>query len=140
LTETFGCVARFKGLKTPFMTSTFQNIARWLFCLPLFAFGIIHITHADILQNFVPSYMPLGGRFWCYASGTSLILAALGISLRKWDRTAALCLATTIYAFALLVHLPACLHGDPSGLSNLLKDFMIASACLVYASLAVHRK
>ncbi|MFN0032184.1 MAG: hypothetical protein ACKVOR_08510 [Flavobacteriales bacterium] len=118
------------------MNFNLSNVARVLFCLPFYVFGFIHYTSADMLQHIVPSYMPFGGLFWVYASGTSLILTATGILIKKWDRLAALCLAPTIYAFGLMVHLPALLDGNPNGKSNLLKDFLIGAACLLYAASA----
>lgn len=111
-----------------------SNIARILFAIPLFAFGISHYLNVDSFQLIVPEYMPFGGVFWTYASGTSLILAGTGILIKKWDRLAALCLAPTIFAFGLMVHLPNLLAGDAASMSGLLKDTMIGAACLLYAA------
>lgn len=118
----------------------FAHFARILFCIPLFVFGLMHYMHADFFQTIVPSYMPFGGLFWTYASGTSLILAGIGIAIRKWDKLAAMCLAPTILAFALMVHLPNLLAGDPSAMSGLLKDTMIGAACFMYAAYAPDSK
>ena len=120
-----------------FLTSTG---ARLLFALPLVAFGLSHYANAEAMSGMVPSYMPLGGMFWTYASGTSLILAAISIVIKKLDYISCLSLAGTVFAFALMVHLPNMMGTDPMmkmmGTVSFLKDTMIAGGALAFAHLA----
>jgi uncharacterized membrane protein len=112
--------------------SNLLHIFRWMFCLPLFAFGLSHYANVEAMQSIVPSYMPFGGYFWTIASGTSLILAGLGIGLQILDKVAALCLAPTIFAFGFMVHFPLAMNGDAMATASFLKDFMIGAAILLY--------
>lgn len=120
-----------------FLTTT---LARYIFAVPFIIFGLLHYAGADSMQNIVPGYMPFGGMFWTYASGTSLILAGISIIIRVLDLISCLSLAGTLIAFALMVHIPNAL-GDNElmkaiGTSMALKDFVMAGGALTYAGLA----
>ncbi|MEZ4800970.1 MAG: hypothetical protein R2809_14595 [Flavobacteriales bacterium] len=120
-----------------FLTTT---LARYMFAIPLIIFGLLHYAGAEQMQYIVPDYMPFGGLFWTYASGTSLILAGISIIIRVLDLISCLSLAGTVIAFALMVHIPNAMSEDPMmksiGTSMALKDFMIAAGALTYAGLA----
>jgi uncharacterized membrane protein len=120
-----------------FLTTTF---ARVLFAVPFIIFGLLHYAGAENMQGMVPAYMPFGGLFWVYASGTSLILAGISIIIRVLDYISCLSLAGTLIAFALMVHVPNMMSEDAMtqamGTVSALKDFIIAGGALTYAGIA----
>ena len=94
------------------------------------------------MQYMVPSYMPFGGLFWTYASGTSLILAGISIIIRVLDLISCLSLAGTLLAFALMVHIPVVMNPAADAMTKgthtamALKDIMLAGGALTFAGLA----
>lgn len=116
------------------------SLGRYLFAVPLIVFGLLHYAGADQMQYMVPSYMPFGGMFWTYASGTSLILAGISIIIRVLDLISCLSLAGTLIAFVLMVHVPNAMSDDAMlktmGTVSALKDIMLAGGALTFAGLA----
>lgn len=116
------------------------SLGRYLFAVPLIIFGLLHYAGAQEMAGMVPSYMPFGGLFWTYASGTSLILAGISIIIRVLDLISCLSLAGTLIAFVLMVHVPNAMSDNAMlktmGTVSALKDIMLAGGALTFAGLA----
>lgn len=80
-------------------------LAGVLYAAPLAVFGTQHLIVAQFIMLMVPVWMP-GRLFWAYFVGIALIAAALSIVLKKYAWLSASLLATMIFLFVLLIHLP----------------------------------
>jgi uncharacterized membrane protein YphA (DoxX/SURF4 family) len=113
------------------------QIARILFGLPFLVFGVYHFIHTQILANLVP--IP-GGVFWVYLTGVALIAASLAIMTKYKARLASLLLAVLLVLFAFTVHLPAAIGGDPSSISQIMKDLALAGGALAISGMVSNPK
>jgi uncharacterized membrane protein len=83
------------------------NIARAgriMFGLCLLVFGAAHFAYAKFTASLVPTWLPLGGLFWTYATGVAAIAAGLAILSGIQARLAAILLTVMYALFGLLVH------------------------------------
>lgn len=108
------------------------RVGRLLFAIPFGIFGILHIMMAGDMVGLVPDFIP-GGIIWVYLTGIALLGACISFVIQKEIATVALLLASMLVIFALTVHLPNVLNGDPSAMPNLLKDISLAGAALIFA-------
>jgi uncharacterized membrane protein YphA (DoxX/SURF4 family) len=106
------------------------TVGRILFGLPFLVFGVYHFIHTQILAGLV--IIP-GGTIWVYVTGVALIAASLAIMTKFQIRLASLLLALFLVLTAFLVHLPSAIGGDPSSISQILKDLVMAGGALVIA-------
>jgi uncharacterized membrane protein len=122
------------------LTST---VARWLFALPFAAFGLNHISNAEVMGTMVPAYMPGGGVIWSYIIGICLILAAFSIAMKKYEQYSGVLLALMLITFVILVHIPAMQMEDQNmktmGMIGMLKDLSLAGGALTFAGMANSR-
>jgi putative oxidoreductase len=116
------------------MTFLTNRIARLLFAIPFGIFGIIHLMNADSLLGMVPEFIP-GGIVWIYLTGLTFLAVSFAIVSQRQVRLASLLLAVILLTFALTVHLPAVLDGNPSALPNMLKDISLAGGALLLAGI-----
>lgn len=107
------------------LTST---AGRALLSLPLFVFGLGHLSNAPAMAGMVPAWVP-GGVLWVYITGIALLAAAVSFNIRKADRLAGLLAALLLAVFAVTVHLPGMLKTvDPAdALANATKMMAFAS-------------
>ena len=96
-------------------------------CITMISFGIDHFLYAQGISALVPSWIPPGAMFWTYFAGTALIGAGIAIILRIQLRLAALLLASMIFLWFILLHIPRAI-ADPYSLkgnevSSLLEAF-----------------
>ncbi len=75
------------------------------YAAPLAAFGAEHLTDASDIVQLIPTWIP-ARVFWAYFVGVALIAAALSLSLKKYVRLTASCLALMFFLFVLLMHIP----------------------------------
>lgn len=120
-----------------FLTTT---LARLMFAVPFILFGLLHYAGAEQMQGMVPTYMPFGGLFWIYASGTFLVLAGISIIIRVLEHISCLLLAVMLIAFVLMIHAPNMMSDNEMmksmGTVSALKDIIIAGGALTYAGLS----
>ncbi len=116
--------------------NTFLSLGRWLFPIPFIAFGLMHLTNAQVMADYVvPAYMP-AKIVWVYLSGVGLLAAAVSMYLGKYDKLATTLLAIMLLLFALMVHLPGVLEGGEKmaqSMPSFLKDLGLAAASMMYA-------
>jgi putative oxidoreductase len=104
------------------------GLGRYLFAIPFLAFAAFHFMGANDMVGMVP--IP-GGVIWVYITGLGLLLAPIAMLIGKYDKLAAALLGLMLLIFALSIHLPNALNGDPGGM---LKDLMLAGGAWMYAT------
>jgi uncharacterized membrane protein len=100
---------------------------------PTFAPGIPQEGPAFIAM---PTWIP-GHAFWGYLTGTIFVVCAMGLTTRRYARSAATVLGATVLALALFVYLPitiAKVSDIANGLNYLAIHFALAGAALLLAS------
>src|SRR5580692_4887342 len=119
-------------------------VARFLIAISIVVFGIDQYLNptfaAGIPQEgpvFVtmPDWIP-GHVFWAYLSGTIFVVCAIGLTTRRYARSAATVLGVTVLALALFIYLPitvAKASDIASGLNYLAIHFALAGAALLLA-------
>ena len=117
------------------MKALTTSVARVLFAIPIFVFGLFHFMNAQQMTGMVP--VP-GGVFWVYLTGVALIAAAIAIALDKLAKLASLLLALLLLLFVLTIHLPGVIKAADdaamaTSMSGLLKDFALMAAALFFA-------
>lgn len=108
------------------------SMGRWIFVLPFAFFGLLHFGPLEFSLPFVPAYLPAPA-LWVYFTGVCLLAFALSAVLGKYDKLAAILLATMLTLFVVLVHLPAALGGAFFSLIGSFRDLAMAGAALMYA-------
>jgi uncharacterized membrane protein len=86
---------------------------RIFFSITMIVFGIQHFVYGDIVAAMIPAYFafPL---YLGYMAGFALIIAGLAIMFNIKTRQVAILLATAIFLWFFLVHMPKA-FADPSG-------------------------
>ncbi len=107
-------------------------MGRWMFVLPFAVFGLLHFGPLEFSLPYVPAYLPAPA-FWVYFTGVCLLVFVLSAVLRKYDKLAAVMLATMLTLFVVLVHIPAALGGAFPSLIGSFRDLAMAGAALMYA-------
>ena len=115
--------------------NSITGLGKYLFALPILAFGVMHFIGAKDMVSMVP--IP-GGIIWVYLTGAALILAALAMLTGKKDGLAAFLLGILLLAF-ILTHvsimgndqLPEMVTGMQPG--SILKNIALAGAAFMYA-------
>ncbi len=110
--------------------NTLPTVGRFMYALPLLAFGAMHFMNAGALAGMVP--IP-GGVLWVYVTGLALIAAAIAIMARKKAVLAAQLLGLMLLSFAIGVHLMGVMNAPDqaamqSSISSMLKDLALAGA------------
>jgi uncharacterized membrane protein len=76
------------------------------FAASLAAFAPEHFHGPDFIKGMVPKWMPLH-MFWVYLVGCALIAAAIGLTVRKFERLSATLLGSMFFLFVCLIYLPS---------------------------------
>lgn len=115
-------------------------VARVLFALPFFVFGISHFAMPGQLAGTVPEFLP-GSVVWVYATGVVHLAASTAIMANRLVRAAGVLLAVMLLTFVATIHLPALLGtgGAGTAMTNVLKDTALAGGALLAAHFAEHR-
>jgi len=82
------------------------QIARCLFGLCAITFGLAHFLAVKETAGFVPSWIPLGQRFWAIATGAFHMLAGVAILTRIQDLLASRLFTVMLIGFGALVWAP----------------------------------
>ena len=120
--------------------NTVHTVGRWLFAVPFFLFGLMHLMNSGQMAGFVPEFFPGNPAFWVIVTGIVFIVASIGVAIHKYEKEAAFLLAFQLIVFVLTIWLPQVLGGSQQAISGLLKDTMLAGAALAFAGLAMKEK
>ena len=104
------------------------KVGRFLYAIPMAGFGALHFMMGDAMAGMVP--IP-GGVIWVYLTGVALLAAAAGILSGKHGVLAARLLGLMLLIFAVTIHLPALMGGDPAAMSMVLKDTALAGGAFI---------
>ncbi len=106
---------------------------RYFFGIMLFLFGIDHFLYADFVKGLVPGWVP-GAEFWTYFTGVALIGAGLAIIINFKPRTISLLLATMLFLWLILLHIPRALVAPMTDNGN---EWTSVFECLAFAGMAL---
>ena len=79
---------------------------KYLYAFMLMMFGLAHFVNADFVKTIVPGWIP-GSLFWTYLTGVALMGAGLSIFINVKVRQIMSLLATMLFLWLILVHLPS---------------------------------
>jgi uncharacterized membrane protein len=110
------------------------GVARCVFGACCIIFGAAHFVFLKATASFIPSWIPLSGTFWAYATGVCQIAAGIAIITGIQARLAAMLLTLMYVGFGLFVHLPLVLkdaHDHFAWCANGINGALIGAAwCL----------
>lgn len=111
-------------------------VARVLFAIPFFMFGVNHFMYANMMAGMVPAYVP-GGVLWVYLTGAALIAAAVSIVTKIQGKLAMYLLAVLLLAFVLTIHVPGLGNANTQmgSMMALLKDLGLMGGALLLAGI-----
>lgn len=111
-------------------------VARVLFAIPFFMFGVNHFIYANAMAGMVPAYVP-GGIFWIYFTGVALIAAAVSIVTKIQGKLAMYLLALLLLIFVVTLHVPGLSNPQMKMMSMmaLLKDLGLMGGALLLAGI-----
>jgi putative oxidoreductase len=111
--------------------STITSLGRYLFALPLLAFGVFHLMGANQMAE---QMQPPLGAIGVYLSGIGMLAAAISVFIGKYDKLAMVLTALLMVIYVVAIHLPG-LNGPMAQMAqvSILKDIMIAGGALMYA-------
>lgn len=104
------------------------NAGKYLYAVPFAVFGIFHFMNANDMAG-----MAFGSSILVYLTGACLIAATVSILIGKYDKLATVLLSVFLLLTAFLVHAAGISEDNPQGVSNMLKDLMLAGASMMYA-------
>lgn len=117
-------------------------VARILFSLPFFVFGLLHFAVADNMAQALPSFLP-GGVIWIYLTGLGLLAAAVSLWIQKWTKEALLGISFFLISTIAMVHVPGFSNPDPMmqqmAMSGLFKDLGLLGGALSYLGVYSHK-
>ena len=67
---------------------TVINLGKYLFAIPLFIFGLMHLMSADQMAAMAP-----GGAFMVYFTGLCLLAGSVSVIIGKYDKLASVLIA-----------------------------------------------
>jgi uncharacterized membrane protein len=76
-----------------------------LFSLTIISFGIDHFLYANVVSEYIPSWIP-NRIFWTYLAGTALFGSGIGILVKIKVRLMAALLGTMILIWFIILHIP----------------------------------
>ena len=112
------------------MMNQLPSLGKWLYALPMVAFGLMHFGAADQMAGKVPSYLPVGVA-WVYLTGIGLVLAGAAVLAGKYAKLALQLLGLMLVLFAVMLHLPTLMAGGDGAqmaMPMLLKDLALGGA------------
>ena len=114
------------------------TVARVLFALPFFVFGLGHFMNAEEMAAMVPAWMP-AKMMLNYLTGLALIAASISIVWGKMAKLACLLLALMLFIFIMTMHIPNMMGEDPMmkqlGMISTFKDLGLMGASLAFAGI-----
>ena len=125
--------------ESSFLWTLTGPVARVVFAVPFFVFGINHFAMTSQMAGVVPGWLPVPA-FWVYLTGAAHLAASIAIMANRLIRPAGILLAVMLLTFVVTIHIPAVAAGDMSALTNLLKDVSLAGGALMAAHFYVHQE
>lgn len=120
------------------MKTLTTTIARYLFGIPFFIFGLMHFSFADSMAMALPHFLP-GGVLWIYLSGAGLIAGAISLYIQKMTNYAMIGVSIFLLSTIAMVHIPGIANTDPMmqqmAMSGLFKDIGLLGGALTYLGL-----
>jgi uncharacterized membrane protein len=119
-------------------------VARFLIAISIAIFGIDQYLYPTFAPGIpqegpvfvaMPAWIP-GHVFWAYLTGTIFVVCAIGLTSRKYARSAATVLGLTVLALALFIYLPITIakaSDIANGLNYLAIHLALAGAALLLA-------
>lgn len=114
---------------------TVISLGKYLFAIPLFIFGLMHLMSADQMASMAP-----GGAFMVYFTGLCLLAGSVSVMMGKYDKLASVLIALLLLLF-LIPHVQGMMNATDEGtkamqMINILKNISMAGGALAYAALA----
>ncbi|MFC1729183.1 DoxX family protein [candidate division KSB1 bacterium] len=113
-------------------------VARVLYALPIFVFGLNHFLKMGDMAAVVPPFFPFPS-FWVALTGLGLIAAATAIVTGKIAKLASLLLGAMLIVFVLTIHIPGLGSSDAMmaqmAMAGMLKDIALAGAAFFMAGI-----
>ncbi len=92
-------------------------VGRLFFCTTMFLFGCCHFAYSQFISLMVPKWLGMP-EFWTYFGGVALIGAGFTIALKLFLKPVALLLATMLFLWFFLVHVPGAIANPAAGNGN----------------------
>jgi uncharacterized membrane protein len=111
----------------------FIPVGRIFYSVLIILFGFSHFVFTDFVSTMVPKWIgsPL---FWTYFVGGALIGAGIAIILKIWIKPIALLLATMLFLFFILFHVPDAIANPSVGGGN---EIVRAFVALLFCGVAL---
>ena len=104
-----------------------KNAGKYLYIIPIAAFGIMHFANVEALTQMMPEWMPMKS-ILVYLTGIALIAAAVALIINKKAPLAMMLLGIELLSFAILINLTAVIGGNEMMMGQVLKDTAMAGA------------
>ena len=110
-----------------------KNVGKYLYAIPFFLFGIMHLTNAGQFASYMPEWMPIK-YVLVYISGLGLLAAPIALIINKKAKLAMTLLGVELLIFVVLIHIVHIAGGDQMAMGQLLKDSALAGGAFYIAS------
>lgn len=94
-----------------------SHVGRLFFSTTMFLFGCCHFAYSQFMSGMVPKWLGMP-EFWTYFGGVALIGAGVAIALKLLLKPVSLLLATMLFLWFFLVHVPGALANPTAGRGN----------------------
>jgi len=112
---------------------TIARYGKYFFALLLVIFGIDHFLYIDFVKILVPTWIP-GALFWSYFAGVALIASGLAIFINFKPRVTSLLLATMLFLWLLVLHIPRTITAPATDNGN---EWTSVFQCLAFCGMAI---
>jgi uncharacterized membrane protein YphA (DoxX/SURF4 family) len=112
------------------------KIGRLIFGVCLMVFGLAHLFYLAPTAELVPTWLPLGQKFWAYATAAAHVAAGIAFLSGVAVRPAAMWLTAMFVVFGVLVHAPTIFfdpHTHINWAANAMNFALIGSAWVMAA-------
>ena len=106
---------------------------KYFFALMLIFFGIDHFLYTDFVKTLVPAWIP-GELFWTYFAGVALIASGLAIFLNFKPRAISLLLATMLFLWLIVLHIPRAIVAPNTDNGN---EWTSVFECLAFCGISI---
>ena len=106
---------------------------KYFFALMLVVFGMDHFVYAEFVKKLVPAWIP-GATFWTYFAAIALIGSGLAIFINFKPRLISILLATMLFIWLIVLHIPRALGAPASDNGN---EWTSVFECLAFCGVAI---
>jgi uncharacterized membrane protein len=106
---------------------------KYFFGIMLIIFGIDHFLYTDFVKTLVPTWIP-GQLFWTYFAGIALIASGLAIFLNFKPRAISLLLATMLFVWLIVLHIPRAIVAPITDNGN---EWTSVFECLAFSGISI---